>query len=194
MLSPEQINLYIANQPEWQRKVLVRLRQLIHSASSDMEEAWRGQTPHFDVAGQPCMSLSTAKSCVSLHFAKGSQFKSTRVPYEACSEDKPARVVKFREGDAIHEAGLTSLIQKAVALNRKQAEAESKEPYTELEGVLRKDPSAWANWQAFPASHRKEYEEWIADGRKEETRKRRIAQALEMIREGATKEERVKGV
>jgi hypothetical protein len=42
MQAQEQINLFIAEQPEWQRKLMVRLRQLIHSTDETMEEVWRG--------------------------------------------------------------------------------------------------------------------------------------------------------
>ncbi len=195
MLAPEQINLYIANHPEWQRKVMVRLRQLIHSVAGDVEENWRAQSPHFDVAGLPMVSISASKTSVSATFAKGAQFKSTRLPYEASADDKPTRTVKFRESDSLNEAGFSSLVQKAAALNKKLAAGDKKDKgLTELEEVLRKDPSAWANWETFKAVSRKEYEEWVADGKKEETRKRRIAQALEMIRDGFTRQEEAKRV
>lgn len=201
MLIPEQINLYIAGHPEWQRKLMVRVRQLVHAVNADVEEAWRAQGPHFDLAGMPVLGISASKTSVSVTFPKGAQFKSTRLPYEPCAEDKPGRTVKFREGDTINEAGLTALVQRAMALNEKLTKAEEGPGrkhhfHAELEEILRKDPSAWANWETFPAAIKREYAEWIADGRKEETRKRRIAQALEMIREGITKEEaehRVKG-
>lgn len=190
MRSSEQINLYIANHPEWQRRVMVRLRQIIHSAGSDLEEVWRSQTPHFDVASMPCISFSATKTSISVHFAKGSQFRSSRQPYEPCPEDKPGRIVKFREGGAVHEAGFASLVQKASALNMKLAGAAGKNTLLEeLEGVLKKDPTAWANWKAFSPSHRKEYFEWIEDGRQEATRKRRIVRSLEMIRNGITQVE-----
>lgn len=198
MLSSEQINLYIAEHPEWQRKLMVRLRQLVHAASGDVEEAWRGQCPHFDLASQPLLNISASKSSVNVHFPKGAHFKSTRLPYEPCDDAKAARTVKLREGETFSEAGFTSLVHKAAAANRKLAAASGKDATcTELEDVLRKDPSAWANWANFGEAVRKDYEEWVGDGRKEETRKRRIAQALEMIREGLAREEaerRVKGI
>ncbi len=202
MLIPEQINLYIAEHPEWQRKLMVRLRQLVHAVNEEVEETWRAQSPHFDLSSTPVLGFCASKTSVSVNFPKGAQFKSSRMPYEPCAEDKTGRTVKFREGDAINEAAFSTLVQRAMALNDKLAKAEAeasgkKHPvHAELESILRKDPSAWANWGSFPASIRKEYAEWISDGRKEETRKRRIAQALEMIREGITKEEaehRVKG-
>ncbi|MBZ0207911.1 MAG: YdeI/OmpD-associated family protein [Flavobacteriales bacterium] len=202
MLSSEQINLYIAGHPEWQRKLMVRLRQLVHSVSEDVQETWRAQSPHFELASLPLLGISASKTSVSVTFPKGAQLRSSRMPYEPCAEDKPTRTVKFREADAINEAAFITLVQRAIALNVKLAKAENeaagnKDPlFVELESVLRKDPNAWANWESFTASSRQEYAEWIADGRKEETRKRRIAQALELIREGLTKEEvehRVKG-
>lgn len=194
MLASEQINLYIAGQPEWQRKVLVRLRQLIHTTSGNVEETWRAQSPHFDVADQPMLSFSASKTSVCVHFPKGAQFKSTRLPYETCTEDKQPRSVKFREGEPIHEAAFSTLVARAAALNQKAAKATAethhKDPQaTELETVLRKDPTAWANWETFSTACRKEYLEWVGDGRKEETRKRRMAQAFELIREGLTREE-----
>ncbi|HEX2617657.1 MAG TPA: YdeI/OmpD-associated family protein, partial [Flavobacteriales bacterium] len=99
--------------------------------------------------------------------------------------------IKFKEGDTINEAAFVDLVKKAVALNAKGTKITDAKPERkalvvppELEAVLKKDPTAWANWQGFPYSHKKEYIEWVTDGKKEETRKRRIAQALEMIREG----------
>ena len=202
MLIPEQINLYIAGHPEWQRKLMVRVRQLTHTVNEDVQEAWRSQTPHFDLASTPVLGISASKTSVCVTFPKGAQFKSTRLPYEPCSEEKSGRTVKFREGDTINEAAFTALVQRAMAVAVKGTRSDDestrgKQPvHVELENILRKDPSAWANWESFQQADRKEYAEWIADGKKEETRKRRIAQALELIREGITKveaEHRVKG-
>ena len=34
---------------------------------------------------------------------------------------------------------------------------------------------AWAHWENFSYSHKKEYVEWVTDAKQDETRKRRIA-------------------
>jgi uncharacterized protein YdeI (YjbR/CyaY-like superfamily) len=36
-------------------------------------------------------------------------------------------------------------------------------------------------------THRKEYARWVAEAKREETRQRRVAQAVEMIRAGKTR-------
>ncbi|MBS1548093.1 MAG: YdeI/OmpD-associated family protein [Bacteroidetes bacterium] len=200
MQIPEQINLYIAGHPEWQRKLMVRIRQLVHAASEDVQEAWRGQAPHFDLASTAMVNISASKTSVSIHFPHGAHFKPTKLAYEPAAEDKPGRTIKFHEGDAIPEAAFSALLHKAAAyslkLDEEEGEGSGSREHSELEAILRKDPSAWVNWSAFGKTERREYSEWVADGRKEETRKRRIAQALEQIREGLTRDEaahRVKG-
>lgn len=44
--------------------------------------------------------------------------------------------------------------------------------------------AAAATFKAFPPSQRREYVEWIAEAKREETRGRRIAQAIEWLAEG----------
>lgn len=50
----------------------------------------------------------------------------------------------------------------------------------ELDAVL--DDEARSTFEAMSYSHQKEYADWIAEGKREETRVRRAAQALERIR------------
>ena len=46
------------------------------------------------------------------------------------------------------------------------------------------DAKAKAGFDGLAYSHRKEYARWIGEAKKEETRERRVAKALEMLREG----------
>lgn len=56
-----------------------------------------------------------------------------------------------------------------------------------LAGALEDDPQARAAFEALAFTHRKEYARWIAEAKREETRERRVAQALEMLRQGKTR-------
>jgi Bacteriocin-protection, YdeI or OmpD-Associated/Domain of unknown function (DUF1905) len=51
-----------------------------------------------------------------------------------------------------------------------------------LAAALASDQKAKASFERMAFTHRKEYARWIAEAKKEETRERRVAQALEMIR------------
>jgi hypothetical protein len=57
----------------------------------------------------------------------------------------------------------------------------------ELAAALAADPAAKAAFEGLASSHRKEYAVWVADAKREETRQRRVAQAIEMLREGRTR-------
>jgi hypothetical protein len=56
-----------------------------------------------------------------------------------------------------------------------------------LADALAGDPQARAAFDGLAYTHRKEYARWIDEAKREETRARRVAQALEMLREGRTR-------
>ena len=145
------------------------------------------------------IGLQAFKEHVAVWFHKGSLLKDPKKLFEALpkGEEKGMRSYKLFEGDKINESAFVDLVKQAVAINAKGTKLTDAKPARkalvvpeDLEQVLHKDPTAWANWEAFSYSCKKEYIEWITDAKQEETRKRRIAQALEKIREGETKEEK----
>jgi hypothetical protein len=192
MQAQEQINLYIAEQPEWQRKLLVRFRQLIHSTDENVEESWKWNSPHFDHKGI-MIGMNAFKKFVGIWFHKGALLKDTHGLFEVTGkeDEKGMRAYKVHEGETINEKAFVDLLKQAIKVNEAGMKLTATKPAKkslevppELESVLKKDDMAWEHWEKFTYSHKKEYLEWITDARKEETRKRRIAQALEMIREG----------
>lgn len=56
-----------------------------------------------------------------------------------------------------------------------------------LAAALAADPQAGASFERMAFTHRKEYARWVAEAKREETRQRRVEQALEMIRAGQTR-------
>ncbi len=57
-------------------------------------------------------------------------------------------------------------------------------PPPPLARALAEAPAARAKWSALPASHQREYAQWIASAKKDETRDRRVVQAIAMLTEG----------
>ena len=55
-----------------------------------------------------------------------------------------------------------------------------------LERALAGDAAARAAFDALAYTHRKEYARWVETAKREETRDRRVGQALEMLRGGKT--------
>jgi hypothetical protein len=56
-----------------------------------------------------------------------------------------------------------------------------------LAAALAADPQAQASFEGMAFTHRKEYARWITEAKREETRQRRVQQAVEMIRAGKTR-------
>lgn len=198
MIQTEQINQYIGEQPEWQRKLLVRLRQLIHSVDPAIMETWRWHGPHFDYNDHIMIGFHAFKEHVAVWFHKGMLIKDPKKLFEK-ADDKGMRSYKLREEDAINEAAFLDLVKKAVVLNAKGVKLSDAKPARkalvvpkELEVILNKDGTARKHWEHFPYSHRKEYVEWITDAKREETRTRRIAEAYQKIRDGVGHSEKHK--
>ena len=87
---------------------------------------------------------------------------------------------------------LLAHIRKAAKLNedgvkapaqRKSAKPFPQEP-DDLVAALRKNKAAQATYEAFPSSCKREYVEWITEAKREETRAKRLAQAVEWMAEG----------
>lgn len=186
----EQINLYIAERPEWQRKLMVRFRQLIHSVDGNIEENWRWSAPHFDHSDHIMLGMLGFKEHVAVWFHKGALIKDPKKLFEKADE-KGMRSYKVKEGGTINEAAFLDLVKKAVALNQKGTKVTDAKPARkalevpdDLMAVLEHDEKAMSVWNKATYSWKKEFVEWITDARKDETRKRRIAEAYQMIREG----------
>jgi uncharacterized protein YdeI (YjbR/CyaY-like superfamily) len=56
-----------------------------------------------------------------------------------------------------------------------------------LASALAEDSKASEAFERLAYTHRKEYARWIDEAKREETRRRRVAQALEMLRQGRTR-------
>ena len=72
-----------------------------------------------------------------------------------------------------------------VVLERDDAPREVDVPAA-LAAALAADPEAKAIFDALSFTHRREYAEWIAEAKREETRDKRLERAVSMLRKGAS--------
>ena len=75
-------------------------------------------------------------------------------------------------------------VQVAVELDTAPREVEVPEA---LVVALAASPDAGAAFERLAFTHRKEYARWVAEAKRDETRQRRVEQAVEMIRSGQTR-------
>ena len=81
------------------------------------------------------------------------------------------------------EAGLAEGDEVEVVIDRDDAPREVEIPPA-LQAALDGDVSAREAFDALSFTHRREYATWIAEAKREETRDRRAAKAIEMLRGG----------
>jgi hypothetical protein len=88
---------------------------------------------------------------------------------------------------AVREAagvGLESTVDVVLALDTAPRAVEVPPA---LAQALAADPEAKAKFDALAFTHRKEFARWVEEARRDETRERRVTQALQMLREGRTR-------
>jgi uncharacterized protein YdeI (YjbR/CyaY-like superfamily) len=100
-----------------------------------------------------------------------------------------------RRSDLPSKAVLAGFVKKAAALNDqgvkvsrapKRAPKPVKVP-ADLSAALEKRAKARAGFAALSPSHRREYIEWITEAKAADTRARRLAQAIEWMAEGKSR-------
>jgi Bacteriocin-protection, YdeI or OmpD-Associated/Domain of unknown function (DUF1905) len=88
---------------------------------------------------------------------------------------------EVREG-----AGVQAGDEAEVTIELDQAPREVDVP-VDLAAALAADPQAAASFERMAFTHRKEYARWVAEAKRAETRQRRVAQAVEMIKAGKSR-------
>ena len=83
-------------------------------------------------------------------------------------------------------AGVQAGDEAEVTIELDEAPREVEVP-ADLAAALAADPQAAASFEQMAFTHRKEYARWIAEAKRDETRQRRVAQAVEMIKAGKSR-------
>jgi hypothetical protein len=106
----------------------------------------------------------------------GFPFRSSLMPMGGCHMMPVNKTL--REGAGV-DAGDTV----EVAMERDEEERTVEAP-AELKKAWAKNKAAKANWEKLPFTHKKEIAVWISEAKKEETRERRLARALQVLEKG----------
>jgi uncharacterized protein YdeI (YjbR/CyaY-like superfamily) len=186
------IDAYIGKQKEFAKPILAHLREVVHSACPDVEETMKWSSPYFCYKGGMMCGMAAFKEHAIFGFWKGKLIEGVSPNRNNGGEamGNYGRLTSVKDLPGKRE--LTSLIREAMRLNeegivvpraKKAAKPEAKVP-PELAAALGKNKRAARQFEAFSPSHRREYVEWIAEARRDETRSRRVAQAVEWIAEG----------
>jgi len=186
----KRVDAYIARSADFAKPILVHIRAVVHDACPDVEEAIKWSTPSFMYRGSPLGMMAAFKEHCALRF--WNEKLVTGETANAGSGGVFGRVTKV--SDLPSKKVLAGYIKRAIELKEqgvKPQRAKKPKPAlavpVDLTAALKKNKKAAATFESFSPSHRREYVEWITDAKSDETRVRRMAQAIEWMAEGKSR-------
>lgn len=186
------VDAYIAKSADFAKPILTRVREIVHEACPDVQETIKWGSPFFDYKGQMMCAIAAFKQHCALIFWKASLIDGLP-PNGDKSRGSFGRITSMKELPSKRQ--FNGYIKAAMALNdagvtvkrpKAGSKPEAKVP-KELATALAKNKKATAVFGKFPPGQRREYCEWISEAKREETKTKRVAQAVEWIAEGKTR-------
>lgn len=192
------VDAYVAKAAPFAQPVLAHLRGLIHKACPDVTEEMKWSRPFFLHGGVILCNVSAFKQHCSFGFwgaeigkvlraggviQDGGMGSLGRITSVTDLPSDKAMLGYIREAAALIDSGQGE--NRIVAARRVvKAPKATIEPPGAFMIALKKNKPASKNFDGFSPSCKREYVEWIVDAKRDETRNRRIAQAVEWIAEG----------
>ena len=185
MARDPKIDAYIAKAAPFAQPILAHLRALVHDTIPDLDEALKWGMPHFLYNGKNLAGMAAFKAHAAFMIhgdgrqgdAMGQFGKLTRLEDLPGDNVLKAKLVEFKE--RIDRDGTARKPKAAPRTTKPELPIPP-----EFSAALADNPAAKATLEQFAPSHRREYVEWITEARREETRAKRIAQAIEWLAEG----------
>ena len=182
------IDAYIAKAAPFARPILEKVRERVHAAAPDAEEAMKWSAPGFTVDGKILLMMAAFKAHAALNFWRGQEIGDGNP--KAFAMGQFGRLTSI--DDLPPDGELDALIREAAALAKtapaprkvKHEPKPTAEAHPEFATALAANPKAKEVLDGFPPSARREYLDWVAEAKQDKTRAKRIADAVEWLSEG----------
>jgi len=183
------VDAYIAKSADFAKPILTHIRAVVHAAVPDVEEDLKWSMPAFMYKGMLC-GMAAFKQHATFGFWKYSLVVDGRSEMAMGNFGKITKI-----SDLPPKSALAAYVKKAAALNdagikvarKPKGPAKPVRVPPALTAALEKNKKAQSAFAVFPPSHKREYAEWIADAKTDETRTRRITQAIQWIANGKSR-------
>ena len=193
-IKDKRIDAYIEKAQPFAQLILKHLRTLVHKACPGVTETIKWGMPSFEYKG-PYFGISAFKQHCVAGFWKS---KMLNDPENYLGE------IKSHGGEAMGNFGcmksmkdlppdkaIIDFLKQAkklnddgIKINRKIKSKKDLVIPKELTSALGKNKKAKATFENFPPSQKRDYAEWIAEAKTDETKEKRLATAIEWMEEG----------
>jgi hypothetical protein len=185
------VDAYIAAAQPFAQPVLAHVRSLMHQHCPAVEEAIKWGFPAFLHNGAIVATIAAFKGHASFGFWYG-KMVTGETGHEGPGMGSFGRLTAL--ADLPDDDAIAAMVAQSVTLidagvkpphyaDKKPPKPEAEVPPA-LAAALAADRAANAVWNAFAPGQRREYCEWIAEAKRDQTRDKRIAQAIEWIAQG----------
>jgi len=182
------VDAYIAKSQPFALPILEKVRARVHAVLPEVEETMKWSMPTYTVGGKIVLITSAFKAHAALNFWRGQEIGDGSPKAGAMGQF--GRLTSVEDLPADPE--LDALIGEAAALAKtapaprktKHEPKPAPEMHPDFASALAKADKAKSTFDNFPPSCRREYLEWISEAKREETRNKRIATAVEWLAEG----------
>ena len=178
------VDAYIAKAHDFAKPILKQIRAAVHKAHPAISETIKWGVPAYvDERGIFCMTAVFKQHCAWV-------FWTGRKP--ASADAKRFRKIMSVE-DLPPQRALLAIVKQAATsapTSKGKTTKRAAKPVTVpsyFRAALMKHAKARAAFDAFPPSHKREYVDWIASAKTDETRQRRIKMALQWIASGKSR-------
>ena len=189
------VDAYIAKAQPFAKPILNHLRKLVHGACSGIEETIKWGMPSFEYKGPFC-GMAAFKQHAVFGFWKSKLLKDPhnllgeRFVHGGEAMGNLGRITSLK--DLPPDGAIIGFVKQAKKLNDegiklppriKKAKKELVTPDYFM-AALKKNKKAFATFESFSYSNKKEYVEWTTEAKTEETRAKRLETAIEWMAEG----------
>lgn len=189
MTRDPRIDAYIERAAPFAQPILIHLRELVHEACPQVEESVKWGMPSFSHAGGILCTMAAFKQHASFGFWKHALVIGGGEPRDGMGSygklvsikglpPKRTLLVHIRKAIKLNEDGVK------VPAARKAAPKPPADLPDDLAEALARNKAAKTTFDAFPPGCKREYIVWIAEAKREETRAKRLAQAVEWMAAG----------
>jgi uncharacterized protein YdeI (YjbR/CyaY-like superfamily) len=187
------VDAYIERSSAFAQPVLCHLREIVHEACPDAVETIKWRMPSFQYHGILCHMAAFKGHCT---FGFWHALMREQAGRDARDDDAMGQFGRItRIADLPKDGALKALVRRAARLNasgvKVPRETGKKAPLVvpnDLGAALRANREARETFKGFSRARQREYVEWIESAKREETRARRLATAIEWLAQGKTKE------
>ncbi len=189
------VDAYIAKSQPFAQPILEHIRELVHKACPEVEEKIKWSMPFFDYKGKMMCHMAGFKQHCAFGFFQAALMDEPMLIQNAESESAMGHLGRITSlKDLPPDKKIIGLIKKAMQITdegrRVVRKPTAKTEYivpAYITAAIKKNKKAFATFEAFAPSHRKEYATWIEEAKTEETKNKRIAQAIEWMAEGKSR-------